>query len=224
MLSIFSNFIFDLDGTLVDSSEEILSSLKEAYGIVLPDLEIKIDRSVIGPPAPQMIKNITPFLGQDQVDKINLEFRRIYDSGDFSKTKLFDGILEFLHLLLNKNRNLFIVTNKPMVPTQRMLAILKMDFFNAVVTPDSISGKDLTKSQMLRDLISKNNINKKEAVFIGDTYSDINAAKTNGIISVGVLWGYGDKKQLEDSNPKFLVANINELSKLAIEDCCKMSP
>lgn len=208
----YQNIIFDLDGTLVDSAPDIIKCLKQSFANILQINDIKIDRNIIGPPVPDMIKIIKKDLSNDQVEVLTKAFRVCYDNCAFFGTHLYRGVAKLLQELKDQECAIFIVTNKPALPTKKILKKIRIDFFDKVITADIIKGKKLTKSEMVKFLIGSSDLDAGKSLMIGDTPGDIVAAKENGLVSIAVLEGYGSSAEICSAKPKFIVKNIEELS------------
>jgi phosphoglycolate phosphatase len=207
-----NSVIFDLDGTLIDSKDDIEDSLSKAFydccGVDLP-----IDKLKIGPPLEDMLRIISPELSILKISDVILSFRTYYINSSFSKTRYFDGIVPLLIKLQQKNCLIFVATNKPLRITKQIFHKLGTDFFGGnIVAIDSLKGKKLTKSEMLNELVIKFNLIKNNCIFIGDSPSDILAAKLVGLSSIAVGFGYFKKDELLQSSPDNYFETVCELS------------
>ncbi|WP_372519180.1 HAD family hydrolase [Candidatus Ruminimicrobiellum ovillum] len=197
----YDNFIFDFDGTLADTADEVLSCIEKAFNKcnVSFDKE-RLNPSVMGPSLAEIAKIVKPDLTDENiVNNIVSEYRKIYDYDEKDITKLYDGIRDCLLYLKQNNKKIFIATNKPKIPTLRLVKSLNIDFFDDVYMVDKYDDKKLTKQQMIEEIVSKYNLPKEKTIMVGDCLSDIEAAKKAGVLSLVALWGYGaDKKALKD--------------------------
>lgn len=206
-----NNILFDLDGTLVDSAGDIIDCLQKAYSVVSPTGNVIIKRTFIGPPLFDVIKLATPDITKDEADVVIKEFRISYDNSDFPKTIAYEGVHDLILKLNYDGIKLFIVTNKPLVPTSKILKKISKEYFSDVITPDCIPGANMDKTQMISHLIKKWNLNKKDSIMIGDSDGDVRAAQVNGIASVAVLSGYGDKGSIAAVNPDYVIERVSLL-------------
>ena len=177
-------FIFDLDGTLIDSKNGILISLEHVLLNNAPEYISCLNQSIIGPP----IKGILAgFIEDDMlISKLSKEFRWHYDSIGFLSTVLYKDVLEGLSQL--QNSLLFISTNKPKIVTDKILKNLKIDkYFIDVVCIDSSSF--VNKSQIVSSII--NNVKIDEVTVIGDSIDDYLSAKDNNCNFIFCEYGYG---------------------------------
>lgn len=206
-----NNYILDLDGTIINSSNEVLLCFEKAFA----QSNYKIDKSrltpnVIGPPLKEIIKLIAPEINENDIEIVMENFRLIYDYDEHDISEYYSGVLEFLNKAKNSGKKLFIATYKPEKPTRRIEKQFKMDMFEEIYTIDKFS-EHITKTQMINDILNKYNLKKEETVMIGDASSDVISAKEAGVTGIGVLWGYGDDKTNLIKNSDYVVKNTQEL-------------
>tara|TARA_B100000886_G_scaffold340345_1_gene309341 strand:+ start:6013 stop:6639 length:627 start_codon:yes stop_codon:yes gene_type:complete len=192
------NLIFDLDGTLFDSAPEILVCLKKALQLNNIDINDNLNKSIIGPPLKETLKNLVQKEDTVKIDKIIENFIELYDSDYCYKTKLYKGVQETLKIL-EKKKNLILITNKRIVPTEKMLKNSKIielfdNYFS--VDPNDQSKKD--KSTLISKTIKDYKIDPQNTAYIGDTMGDFIASKKNNIKFIFAGWGYG--KYVEDAD------------------------
>jgi len=112
------NLIFDLDGTLFDSAPEILLCFKKALELNNIDIKDDLNKSIIGPPIRETLKNLVQKKDIVKIDKIIENFIELYDSDYCYKTKLYRGVQETLKIL-EKKKNLMLITNKELVQLRK---------------------------------------------------------------------------------------------------------
>lgn len=187
----FQHVIFDLDGTLVDSAPAILAAFASALeqSKIVPT--VPLDPALIGPPLVPTLKRISGSDDSVLIEKLADRFKEDYDTNKLPLTVAYAGIEEMLSELRKRGAALHIATNKRQKPTLRLLEILGWsDFFSSVYCIDTPPGSD-GKSAMLERLLREQNIDRDNAVFVGDTESDELAACANRIEFLSVGWGYG---------------------------------
>lgn len=215
----FDSIIFDMDGTLLDSSLEVMLCLEKAFVME----NIKIDKSrltsnIIGPPLIEIVKSVLPEINDIELDKVVKNFRSIYDNNENDKSCLYEGIYDLLVELKSLNKNLFIATNKPAIPTRRLIKKFNLSIFDDIFTIDKIQNEILSKREMVAMIILEYNLNKQTTLMIGDALCDINAAKDNNIRSIGALWGYGDDKQPLIDNADFVLESVKDINLDLVEE------
>jgi phosphoglycolate phosphatase len=195
------NIIWDLDGTLIDSAKEVKQCLEVAVKKSGLDLSKQIKPFVIGPTIEKIIREAFPpeMITDEILNGTIKHFRRIYDNSDFEQTKPFLGIEEIVTDTINFTHH--IVTNKPDMPTNRILDKINWSKYIASVntpyTRNSLSDNKLQlKNELFRDVIDEHGGDISSFIGIGDMKSDCMAAKDNNITTVGVLWGTGTREEL----------------------------
>ena len=208
----FDNFIFDFDGTLADTANEVLACIEKAFNkSCIPFDKTRLNSSVMGPSLAEITVIVKPELSDKSiVNNIVLEYRKLYDYDEKDITKLYDGIRDWLLYLKENNKKIFIATNKPKIPTMRLVKSLNIDFFDDVYMVDKYNDKKLTKQQMIEEIVLKYDLLKEKTVMIGDCLSDIEAAKNVGVLSLAALWGYGKDKKILKEKSDFYLEKIND--------------
>ena len=186
------NFIFDLDGTLVDSLPGIAAALAEAFqsiGRTLPESNL---RAAIGPPISVIARRVDPSLTESQGRAIEQAYRPLYDDHCWSLTTLFPGVAAALHTLHRRGHALFLLTNKPRIPTARILEHLGLSqLFSDLYTRDRVTPPFASKTLMLEALLAHHVLDSAASLLVGDTAEDAEAAHANRVSFVFVTYGYG---------------------------------
>ena len=197
------NIIWDLDGTLIDSSKEIMQSLELAINNSGLDLSKQIKPFIIGPTIDVIVKEAFPpeTVTEDTLKMVIKSFREIYDYSDFRHTKSYSGLDSIISDV--KNFIHHIVTNKPDMPAKRIIEKLKWtDYITSIQTPYSklhnMNNEKQSKSDIMAEIIKKSDTNRSSFIGIGDMKADCIAAKSNNIKAIGVLWGTGTREELID--------------------------
>ena len=209
--------LFDLDGTLVDSADDIIDCLSRAYAARLAESSIAIHKSFIGPPLRDIIRLIKPELDENGVDGVIQEFRSCYDAGRMERTVCKEGARDALSFLSLRKKTLFLVTNKPRRPTDIIINNLKISVFCDIITPDMRPGSHLSKPEMISHVKKKWNLSADKTMMVGDTASDAFAARDNGIMSAIVLNGYGDRASIRNSGPDHILDSLAALKNIVVD-------
>lgn len=194
--------ILDLDGTLIDSSPEILISLRESIKKII-NMDLILNEKLIGPPLRDIISKVLPKETELNYQLIENEFKIIYDKKYCTKSRLYIGINQQLKKLIENGVDLILATNKRYTPTMRILKKLGIhNLFLKIYCLDSNNGyKD--KSEMLVDIAS--NKIQYEYNYIGDRQEDFDASVIAKIKFFHASWGYC-KKIEELSNEKIILS------------------
>lgn len=199
--------IFDLDGTLIDSLEDIavcMNIVLEEMNI--PTYEISAYRNFVGGGVDILVENA---LGKNTSIEIKQNvvkrFKEIYDKNMHAKTKPYEDIYKLLDELVKLNYKLGILSNKPHEFTvQYANDLFKNYVFHEVHGQKAhIEKKPHPKAAI--DIANSFNISSQEVYFVGDTKVDMQTAKNANMIAVGVLWGFRDEKELREHGADFIV-------------------
>jgi len=196
----FNNFIFDLDGTLVDSFRDIYSALNAAtrdLGLSVPSEERIRDNMHLR--LDQLIDLLYP---DRDLNRIMDRFREYYDGSGYRSTRLYPGVEETLEHLHDSKCHLFVTTNKRKVAAEAILSRLGIEsFFDAILTSD-ISHPPLGKDDLVKRILIDGRLDPSTTVMVGDAQGDADAAFQNCISFIFVAYGYGklDKKGRVQTN------------------------
>jgi phosphoglycolate phosphatase len=198
-------YIFwDLDGTIMESGSGVLSSVRYALdklGVELPESEV---RKFIGPSLFDSFTN-TAHMSEEDAEKAIGFYRELYESKEIFDAQVYEGIPETMDTLKKAGYRQFVVTSKPQHMAQRVLDHFEiMPYMDGLVGPTE-DDHSSDKAKLIRTAMDNHGIEKSEAVMIGDRCFDINGANDVGIHSIGVLYGYGSKEELEEHGAELIV-------------------
>ena len=206
--------LFDLDGTLTDPGEGITNSVAYALNKFNINVEDKKELyNFIGPP---LIDSFMKFYGMNYEDGLKaVEYYREYFgvTGIFENT-MFDGIPELLDTIKKSGRKISLATSKPEQYAVRILEHFGLtkyfDFIGAATMDESRS----KKSDVITYTLSNLGVtDKSKVVMIGDRHHDIEGANQNSLDSIGVLFGYGDRTELETAGATYIAETIEDIIK-----------
>ena len=191
-------FVFDLDGTLIDSIPGIGSSLAAAFRSIGREMPVADLRRAIGPPIRVISKRVDPSLTDDETLAIEQTYRSLYDTGGWRESNVFEGVEDTLRTLHDAGFRLFVATNKPLLPTRNTLQHLGIEvLFEGIVTRDSSMPNFVSKAAMLANLITAYELRPETTLMVGDTMEDREAAEANSLPCVFAAYGYGDDPQAQ---------------------------
>ena len=204
----FTHIFFDLDGTLIDSSEGIHNGFVQTFerlGLPVPS-DQKI-QSFMGPPLEVTCKEEISEEGAEQAVQL---YRDYYGTKGQFEARLYDGIKDVLEKLSqDPNKKIYITTSKNEPTALEMCEYLGItEFFDGIygATPTAFH-----KADVLQRAITENNANKDSSVIVGDTKFDLIGGKTVGIKTIAVTWGFGTNETLLAENPDFVAETTQEL-------------
>ncbi len=213
---VFSTVVFDFDGTIADTREDIFSCIRKSYKAEkIKGVNPKPEQ--MGPPLMEFLKLLTPKLNQNVLEKVAANFKEEYDTSDYPNTELYPEIEETLKELKKKKIRLYLVTLKRKVPTLRFIKSRKLKYFKQIVNPDSNPGVQMNKAEMMAYLLEKEKLKAESALYVGDAATDITSAHANKLKVAGVTYGYNTREQLKKAGPDYLIDNIKELIDIIFE-------
>lgn len=221
----FDIVLFDFDGTLADSKEDVWESVEYScsYFNAKVPREFKMDPSNLSLNEKELFAILCPNAPRELLGefskRIEVHYRKI---NKFTNTKLYPGIEKILVKLNQNNIPCFIASNKPQEPLNKIIIEKGWDnYFEKWISPDFIEGETMSKKEMIKYLI-KNFDSESRIVYIGDSYTDIIASKANKIMSIGVLYGDGKPELVKNEYPDFIANNIDELYEIIFQDAIRM--
>lgn len=208
----YKYILFDLDGTLTDPGIGITNSVAYALNKFNITVENRAELyNFIGPP---LIDSFMKYYGMSYEDGLKaVEYYREYFgvTGIFENT-MFDEIPALLQKIKNSGQKIALATSKPEQYAVRILEHFDLtkyfDFIGAATMDESRSKKADVIKYTLKNL---NVSDKSQVVMIGDRHHDIDGAYQNGIDSIGVLVGYGDRKELENAGATYIAESLNDI-------------
>ena len=200
MINGYSAYIFDIDGTLLDTAPRILNCIN----LALEQSQIylgsdKITRNLIGPKIADILNILGISASSELQEKVIKNFRNEYDANPVSDTVIYPQALKLISQVSTFSCPIFVATNKPFEPTMKLLKAFNFDFFNEIYCPNKYDGKVLSKRQMLQEIVSKGSFNPSNVLMIGDTKGDLEAANQVGCKFAFASWGYEKDKDIMEN-------------------------
>lgn len=209
--------LFDLDGTLTNPKEGITKSLQyalKAVGINVENLDT-LERH-IGPPLAEGLREFWG-LDEEQVKEACIKYREYFKAGGIFMNLKYEGIDGLLGELVQSGKVLLVATSKPEMFAREILVHFGLDgYFHDIcgATSDEIRTK---KGDIIAYALEKNGIrNREQAVMIGDRLYDIAGARESGISSIGVLYGFGSREELEAAGADALAEDFKVLREILL--------
>jgi phosphoglycolate phosphatase len=204
--------IFDLDGTLVDSMPGIEYAAENAWAAVWPGPACPSLRPLIGPPIREMFRRALPDAEAAILDALELAFRASYDTDGWRKTAVYPGVIETLARLTEWGVRCFGVTNKPSLPTQRILDHCGLRcYFGVFLSPDARVPRFASKAEAVAALLAEYALDRERTVLMGDTADDARAAAACGLRFVAFAGGYGAAGQAPELEADWPCADFTDL-------------
>jgi phosphoglycolate phosphatase len=209
-----SLLIFDLDGTLVDSKKVIINSVN--FALKKLNLKLKTYREIepyLGIGVNYLIKKVTESENTVIINKGVNYFNDYWKDHLKNESRLFPEVRDTLEYF--KTKNMLILSNGTIDIIRKILENFKLDkYFDDIIAGDEEDCIKPTACPIDKALNIYNIKNKEETLITGDMDIDIKAGKEAGILTCGVTYGMGKRKDLIKSNPDFLIDRITELKNI----------
>lgn len=208
--------LFDLDGTLFDTSEGIIKCVKYAlsqYGITEED-EVSLKR-FIGPPLHQSFCMFYGFEPEKGVEATKLYRDRYKDKGVF-ECEPYEGIADLLRKLKGMGAVLGVATSKPEVFANMILEKFGIARYFTEVTGSLLDNSRSKKSEVIEEELKRLGADREQdrIIMVGDREHDIFGAKEKALESIGVYYGFANKGELESAGADHVVNTVEELDLL----------
>jgi phosphoglycolate phosphatase len=211
--------IFDLDGTLIDTLDDMTASLNDALTSMGFERQTRdAFRAMVGDGMPKLLQRASGTDDEELLAELLKRYRPIYAAKMLETTRLFEGISSVLDGVVQKGIKRCILSNKPhsfTVPIcEALLARWPFDRIQGAEDgmprkPDPIGARHLCETMQLAPA---------QALFVGDSPVDVLTAQNAGMASVAVTWGYQDRGKLEAAKPWRLVSHPSELEAVLFRD------
>lgn len=206
--------IFDFDGVIIDSGQDIASAAQHVLKLFdQPVLSQEEIISYVGHGVQYLIRNCFKGCDDDFVEQVIPVYRKHYLKNAVVKTRLYEHVEETLKYIKKsgEDNKIALVTNKPEDLTYKILEVLGVKpYFDMVVGPESVK-KMKPDPEGILQVLEQFKIPPQQAVMVGDSHVDIEAGKNAGTITCGVTYGLGDREELIKSSPDILINDLAEL-------------
>jgi pyrophosphatase PpaX len=209
-----ATFLFDLDGTLIDSIELILRSyrhtLRAHRGVEPPDA---VWMSGLGTPLSVQFRHFTD--DPAEIDAMVATYRAYNLAHHDALVRPYDGVVEAVRELAKRGKTLGLVTSKMRGGALRGLRVAGLeDAFDVVVGSDDVARPKPHPEPVLLALAQAGKP-ATDAVFIGDSRHDIECGRAAKVKTAAVLWGPFDREHLEDLDPDYWLEQPQDIATLA---------
>ena len=206
--------LFDLDGTLTNPGEGITNSV--AYALNKFNIKVKDKTELynfIGPPLIDSFMKYYDMSYEDGLKAVDY-YREYFGVTGIFENRVFNGIHELLASIKKSGRVVSLATSKP-----EQYAVRILDHFDLTQYFDFIGGATMDetrskKADVINYTLKQLGVtDKSKVVMIGDRHHDIEGANVNGLDSIGVLFGYGDRKELETAGATYIAETVDDIFK-----------
>lgn len=208
--------IFDLDGTLCDSVESIAYSANQAMrDLGLKEAGLEDYKLFVGDGVDMLIRRLLRFAGdreESRFTELKSRYMEYFKEGCMYRVKPYPGILEVLEALKGQGLHLAVLSNKPHSNTRNVIEkVFGTTSFDCILgQSDRFPRKpDPSSARYLAELFDAK---PEDCLYVGDTGTDMKTGKSAGMYTVGVLWGFRGRKELEEAGADQVIAHPLELA------------
>lgn len=205
----FDTWLFDVDGTLIDSTSAVVECMKktalEMGGEVTDEVELKASFGQ------GLMNTLKPWVPEGQIDAAIEQYMRNFHGIVGENIRLYDGVLDILDTLYKKNIPMGIVTGNKLSEMEGIFHKLPLrDYFDAVICADTIPFQK-PNPEPVREALRLLGRPVQGAVFVGDSEHDIRAGKLAGVSTIAVLGGSSPEDRLRAAEPDYVFDHISDL-------------
>lgn len=208
--------IFDLDGTIADTIEDLADAVN--YGLRqlgCPEHNVESYKQFVGNGAMKLCFRALPDDKKDMAEALHSLFREYYNVHYLDKTKIYEGIKETLDTLANNDVALAVATNKPQDVARKIVEKFLPDVPFIKVLGGCDERPKKPKPPIIDEILS--GLPECDSVYmIGDSNVDIQTAKNCGLTSIGCLWGFRGRAELESAGADYIAETAADIVKIIL--------
>lgn len=208
----YEYILFDLDGTLTDPGIGITNSV--AYTLMRWNIEVEDRKSLyrfIGPPLQDSFREYYGFSQEDALRAVDV-YREYFREKGLYENEVYPGVEKLLQVLKEQGKTLILATSKPEEFAVRILRHFGLDRYFTVMAGATMDPSRSKKGDVIAYALRESGVTEvSKAIMIGDREHDIFGAKQNGLDSIGVLFGYGDREELEKAGATYIAATVEDI-------------
>ncbi len=208
MIPRFPYYLFDVDGTLLDSAPDITAAISQALARTRQN-QVPLDflRSYIGRHLIDLFEHLLPEWTRERHDRLVVEYRAIYLARGHQNTRLYPGVIEMVSSLPGRKST---ATTKG-TPTTGLL----LEQFGLRTHFDHVQGTDGFPSKPEPDVILRAvaalGARPEECLMVGDSGPDMEAGRRAGVKTCAVRWGYGNQTEMAQFHPDYWIDQPGQL-------------
>ena len=216
----YQYILFDLDGTITESAPGILNSVR--YALKKMGFSIRDEEELLQFIGPPLVDSMNKYYGmnEEQAEQAVVFYREYFSQKGMFENSVYEGIEESLKILSESGKKLAIATSKPKVYSVRIV-----EHFGLADKFEKICGASMDKSRnekagVIRytlEMLGIPDEEKASVLMVGDRRHDIIGAKQNGLDSMGVLYGYGNRNELEEAGADYIAESAMDVAKIILQ-------
>lgn len=211
----YQYILFDLDGTLTDSGMGIVNSV--AYSLQKKGIDVEDKEELlkfVGPPLIESYRRYYGYSMEEAVEMVDI-YREYYGTKGLYENSVYEGMEEVLKVLKERGKVLIVATSKPEEYARQIVEHYGLSKYFMYVAGSNMDETRTKKAEVIAYALESCNIqNMNEVVMIGDRKHDVLGAKAMGVDSIGVLYGYGSREELEAAGADRIVESAEDLIRI----------
>lgn len=211
----YQYYLFDLDGTITDSGLGIINSV--VYALKKLGIEVSDRKKLecfIGPPLEESFSKYFGFSEKEAIHAVSL-YREYYKEKGILENQVYPGIEVLLKELNEKGKTVALATSKPEIFAKKILEYFHLSEYFGFIGGSNLDGTRTKKSEVIEYVLSNlGNPPREQVIMVGDREHDIYGAKQTGISSLGVLFGYGNRSELEEAGADHIAESVEQIQML----------
>jgi len=217
-MKFYETILFDLDGTLTDPKQGMVKSFQYALSFFeIENTDLSVLEKCIGPPLQDSFPEYFG-LSRKDTEMAMKKYREYFSEKGLFENEVYAGIPELLEALREDGRALILATSKPALYSRKILEHFSLREYFTFISGSTMSGSRLRKADIIRYGLKKRPPAAGAAVvMVGDRKHDVVGAKETGVDSVGVLYGYGSRAEMEACAPDAIISSVGALKKFFLE-------
>jgi len=208
----FPFYVFDVDGTLLDSAQDICGAIQEVLSTIdgCPPVTFDFLKGYIGLHLIDLFEDIFPDYTSEQIDGLIVQYRAIYPARGHQSTRIYPGVAEGLAALPGRKST---ATTKGTPTTRNILTQFGLiDYFDHVQGTDGIPCKPAP--DVILAALAALGASPQDCLMVGDSPADMEAGKRAGVKTCAVRYGYGDPEKLARMKPDYWIDDLRGLISL----------
>ncbi|MFA5235272.1 MAG: HAD family hydrolase [Bacilli bacterium] len=214
------NLVFDLDGTLLDTIEEITKALNETLiDFSLPEITVAEGKSFLGHGTEHLLRHALKgaILDQETYQSFKDAYMKRQIVYQLEATRPFPGVLALINDLINRGMRLFVYSNKPHPFAVKLIEARFPGAFEAVIGQQPGHAPKPNVAPFL-PILEKYGVDPQTSVYVGDSLVDIKTAAALGMRAAAVTWGYVPRERLLEAQPAFIIDRPGQLLQAVINE------
>lgn len=214
---VYEYILFDLDGTLTDSGVGIINSVE--YALQKCGIEVKNKNELykfVGPPLTDSFEMYYDF-SKEEANTAVKYYREYFREKGMFENLVYDGVEKMLKKLKANNKKLIVATSKAEVFAKQILEHFNIAEYFSYIAGSNLDGTRVKKAEVIKYALESCNIKDlSKTIMVGDREHDIIGAKEVGLKCIGVLYGYGDRSELDKAGADFIVETVSDVQQVLL--------